>query len=525
MKTGEPTAPSFGLLDLLTRLGHEELQNLACRFGLVGSSPSRRTLSSKVLAKYRDPGFIGDIVRSLNQPESDLLRLIVLLQDHLERGVRWPLGIIPSDNVTSSVSTFETLVESGLVFRHPEERSRVLIPTEIASAIREALLSNETSRPLTEEESVWGGTERILWMLFRLLVAAYLGRLRQTQGETFVKRDLDTWYSSLPSDLFPPASLPHTVEISNVAGFLLSVGKGFGLIDIEGGSLHTTEQTCLWLRQPRQALLRHVWTIFLERVAIKYPDWYRFLFRVVYGPGQGRPSFDGFRTPPFDRLRTPLWDISPPGGTGARCSLAIWLSWFGLVRVVREGSRVVAVRTPHIRLWDSPEETSSEGAPSTGTLQPNFELMVPPDTPLGTLWEIERFADHHRTDVVSIYLLSRQSIIRGLRDNLSREEIWDRLSQITAGRIPQNVRFSLEEWFDSFGRVQVDEVILLRCRTAEVAEEILHISEANEAIRERLAPTILVADRSRINSLLDTLERLGFAPLVLLTGAGKERSD
>ena len=512
MTTEQAPAKSFGLLDLLTRLGHEELQNLARRFGIVGSSPSRRALSSQVLAKYRDHEFIGDIVRSLRLRENDLLRLLILLQDHQGQGVRWPLRTSPGDSSDSSLrraqdtatSAFNTLSQSGLVFHNPEERSRVLVPSEIVPTIREALLNDEAIQPLAEQERVWGGTERILWMLFRVLVAAHLGRLRQTQGETFVKRDLDVWYDSLPTDLFPPSSVPHTVQIGEVADFLVSASKQLGLITSDGGNLRTTEQASFWLRQSRHTLLRDLWTIFLNRFAIKRPDWYRFLFRVIY-----------------DRREClPVWDVCPPVGTGARGSFTVWLSWFGLVRVVREGRRVVAVRTPHPGPWEPPEEVSEDETQAAGTLQPDFELMVPPDTPLSTLWEIERFADHHHTDVISIYLLSRQSIMRGLRDNLSRDKIWDCLTQLTAGRIPQNVRFSLEEWFDSFGRVEVEEVVLLRCRTPDVAEEILHIPEATEAIRERLGPTLLAADRSRINSLLSTLERLGFAPLVKLSEAG-----
>jgi len=146
-------------------------------------------------------------------------------------------------------------------------------------------------------------------------------------------------------------------------------------------------------------------------------------------------------------------------------------------------------------------------------LQPNFELMVPPDMPLDTLWEIERFADHQHTDVVSGYLLSRQSVTRGLRDGLSTEQVGKWISDLTEDRIPQNIRFSLEDWFDSFGRVEVQEITLLRCRSKEIAEDILHLPEAEDAIIERLGPTLLSARRSKLDDLLETLERLGLAPV------------
>ncbi|MFH1742810.1 MAG: helicase-associated domain-containing protein [bacterium] len=498
MGNDRPQDVSLSLLDLLIRLGYEELQDLARRFGLLGVSPSRRSLSSQVLAQYRDERVIGDIVRSLPQSESDLLGLLILIQDlQRQEDSRSPrAGLIESSTQLSTA--LKALIESGLVFRGPDEPSQWIVPSEIVPAVREALRSEEIPSPVIKEEPLWGGTERILWMLFRFLAAIHMGRLHQTQNDMLAKKDLELWFSSLPSDSFPPPPFPHLVSVEDAAGFLLAAGRQLDLIADQDGDLITTEHSTTWLQQNRRVLLRDLWIVFLECIAIKRPEWRRLLFCLVHENCDSQP----------------LWHVTLSGASALRGSLTVWFSWFGLVKVVRSKQGLTAVRTAQPGPWESFEAPMAESRCRDSTLQPNFELMVPPDTPLDTLWRVEQFANHHHTDVVSIYQLSRQSIIRGLRSGLSSSEIRDELAALTGGRIPQNIRFSLEEWFDSFGRVEVEEIVLVRCRTPEVAEEIQHIPEAEKAIRERLGPTLLVADPSRVQSLLDTLERIGFAPIV-----------
>ena len=488
---------SYTLLDILIRLGLEDLQELARRSGSI-ASPSRRSLSAQVLAQYRDRNFIRRIVRALPKEAMGLLGFLVLLQDQSRQGLQ---GRTQWEDYPEQTQHLDALLHAGLLFHFPDENSEPIIPEEIIPAIRDTLLELEQNEPSVQEERLWGGTERILLMQFRLLAAVQKGRFRQTPANLLGKRELEQWLGELPNDVFPPNSIPNMIDPQTVADFLLSAGLQSGLIDRWKGELRITNEIFDWLRQDRGTLTKNLWNRFVRSVAIRYPAWYIPLFCAVYAAENEQV----------------LWRISPSSATGYRGTLAVWLSWFGLVRVSRQAGGVIAVRTSAPVPWESGEKKSVEQGTTLGTLQPNFELMVSPDTPLDLLWEIERFADHDHTDVVSIYRLNRESIIRGLKDGLSADEIRNYIKNLTSNRIPQNVQFSLAEWFHSYGRVEVEEVLLLRCRDAQVAEEVLHISESEGYIRERLGPNLLAAEPEKIEQLIEMLERLGLTPVVRLS--------
>lgn len=488
---------SYTLLDILIRLGLEDLQELARRSGSI-ASPSRRSLSAQVLAQYRDENFIRRIVRALPKEAMGLLGFLIVLQD--ESGQGFP-GRSQWEDFPEHAQNFDALYHAGLLFRFPDENSKPIIPEEIIPAIRDTLLDLEPNEPSLEEERLWGGTKRILLMQFRLLAAIQKGRFRQNPGNGLGKRELEQWLSELPNDVFPPNSIPNMIDPQAVADFLLDAGWQSGLIDRWKGELRITHEILEWLREDRGTLRKGLWNRFVHSTAIRYPSWYIPLFCAVYG-GESE--------------QVP-WRISPSSATGHRGTLAVWLSWFGLVRISRQAGGLIAVRTSAPPPWETGEKEIAEPGTVFGTLQPNFELMVSPNTPLDRLWEIERFADHDHTDVVSIYRLNRESIIRGLKDGLSGEEIRRCIGDLTGNRIPQNVQFSLGEWFHSYGRIEVEEVLLLRCRDAGVAEEVLHISESEGYIRERLGPTLLAAEPEKIEQLIETLERLGLTPVVRLS--------
>ncbi len=488
-----------GLLELLTHLGHEQLQDLASRFGCMGTTPSRRALSSQVLSKYRDPAFVQDLMNDLSNEARDLLAFLTLLQNHGDKGISKTSVINREEETSIPASKLDELIDIGLVFYHPQDRERVIVPGEIIPAVRDALSVSAVETSRRDTEPVWGGTERIRWMLYRLLACARAGRLRVTQTGVLVKRDLDAWLDSLPTDAVPPPTIPQPPDMGDVADFLFQFGKRARLLKVVEGGIVSTPETPAWLQQGRGRMMQSIWTEFVARIAAKEKHWHRPLFEAVYSS----PEDNTFLV------------IYPSGDGKLPGPLAVWLSWFGLIQVVRGNGHLLALRTADPLPWESDTNENTELRKGMCTLQPNFEMMIPPDMPLHILWEIERFADHHHTDVVSVYHLSRQSIIRGLRDGLSSDNIRKWLHDLTNDRIPQNIRFSLDEWFDSFGRVEVQEVILLRCRSAEIAEDILHLPEADTAIVERLGPNLLSARRSKLEDLLSTLERLGLAPVDL----------
>ncbi|HOE12627.1 MAG TPA: hypothetical protein PKJ23_14505 [bacterium] len=257
---------SYTLLDILIRLGLEDLQELARRSGSI-ASPSRRSLSAQVLAQYRDRNFIRKIVRALPKEAMGLLGFLVLLQDQSRQGLQ---GRTQWEDYPEHTQHLDALLHAGLLFRFPDENSEPIIPEEIIPAIRDTLLELEQNEPSVQEERLWGGTERILLMQFRLLAAVQKGRFRQNPGNGLGKRELEQWLSELPNDVFPPNSVPNMIDPQAVADSLLDAGLQSGLIDRWKGELRITNEILGWLREDRGTLRKGLWTRFVHSVVIRY---------------------------------------------------------------------------------------------------------------------------------------------------------------------------------------------------------------------------------------------------------------
>lgn len=93
-----------------------------------------------------------------------------------------------------------------------------------------------------------------------------------------------------------------------------------------------------------------------------------------------------------------------------------------------------------------PSEPDYHGqARSCFYIQPDFEIMVPPDVPFDVRWELEAFSESIVTDRLSIYRITRESVAKGVR--LGRSWLEMRLYlQRYSPDIPTNVIIALEDW-------------------------------------------------------------------------------
>lgn len=78
-------------------------------------------------------------------------------------------------------------------------------------------------------------------------------------------------------------------------------------------------------------------------------------------------------------------------------------------------------------------------------IQPDFEVLVPPDVSFEVRWELEGFSDNVTMDTMSLYRLSRSSVTTAARQGLSSKEILDMLHERSTG-VPNNVRLAIEQW-------------------------------------------------------------------------------
>ncbi|WMT42528.1 helicase-associated domain-containing protein [Paenibacillus sp. D2_2] len=143
-------------------------------------------------------------------------------------------------------------------------------------------------------------------------------------------------------------------------------------------------------------------------------------------------------------------------------------------------------------------------------IQPDFEIIVPPEVSYRVRWELELYCENVTMDVMSIYRLSRTSIAAATQQGRTVEEAIDFLQNGSAG-IPDNVLLSLKQWAKEMGRTSLAEVQLLRCKDEEAASRIAAHPELGGML-EQIGPLVFIVDQDRLNKVEKVLEELSLSP-------------
>ncbi|WP_165972092.1 helicase-associated domain-containing protein [Paenibacillus piri] len=153
-------------------------------------------------------------------------------------------------------------------------------------------------------------------------------------------------------------------------------------------------------------------------------------------------------------------------------------------------------------------------------VQPDFEILMPPSVPYIVRWQLSAFADRIKTDQVSVYKLSKESLQRGLENGCRLEDTLQFLERHALYGLPDNVKLTLEQWAKPFGKVQLVEAVLLRCSDAEAAEAVSKLPGSAECLLEAVGDRAWMVRTDRLKRLTELLEKAGWMPGKLLQPGG-----
>jgi len=183
------------------------------------------------------------------------------------------------------------------------------------------------------------------------------------------------------------------------------------------------------------------------------------------------------------------------------------------VGTVRGRDGALAVRRP------APEEPGDEG----WYVQPDFEVIVPPDAPYAARWALESFAEYAGGDAVDRYRLTRAAWERALQAGGEPDRLIETLRRHALYGLPEPVETTLSQWSASFGAVVVEEVTLLRCRHQSDADFLRGDPSVAGCIAAQIGEKDFVVRASEAKRLVELLKRQGFSPLVRKEGEASAR--
>lgn len=190
------------------------------------------------------------------------------------------------------------------------------------------------------------------------------------------------------------------------------------------------------------------------------------------------------------------------------------LHWLGLIDLGLDAAgRIVSFRlTPlgrHVLLEEAvaAEPVARADGPEL-VVQPNFDVVVfDADANYGLLTRLDEFAERRSLDRAAIYSITRESIVRGLDRGTTGQAILETLEKSGRGPLPQNVRYSIEEWVRLFERVHVrGAATLLEADSPQQLDSWLADSALGPLIGKRLAPSTALVPVKRLDDVLNLLK-------------------
>jgi len=152
-------------------------------------------------------------------------------------------------------------------------------------------------------------------------------------------------------------------------------------------------------------------------------------------------------------------------------------------------------------------------------IQPDFELIVPPDCPYGVRWELELIADRVRHEHMAVYRMTRETIMRAFEQGRTADGTIRFLELYAKYGVPDNVRVAIQQWGEQQSLLRLAPYVVLKCRDEAAARIIGSDERIAPLLGETLGPAAWTVPADKEAELRALLERSGYSP------GGKKGAD
>lgn len=191
-------------------------------------------------------------------------------------------------------------------------------------------------------------------------------------------------------------------------------------------------------------------------------------------------------------------------------SLSYFLDYFVTLGIWEKRDKILGRLTdPYYYgwIWSELEPLSDQ----TLVIEPTGDVLVPPDTSLSTLWDIDGMAEIKKYDQMRVYHISRRSVTASVLDGWDADTFILRLQNMARVPIPGNLEHNIRDWFRQLTRHSVIHATILHSATTEDSINAERVLKPH--IIKRLSPTELIIQGKEIKPIAQALEKYGI-PLI-----------
>ncbi|AIQ58185.1 helicase-associated domain-containing protein [Paenibacillus borealis] len=170
--------------------------------------------------------------------------------------------------------------------------------------------------------------------------------------------------------------------------------------------------------------------------------------------------------------------------------------------------------------WSMPAES---GVPAAGrfVVQPDFEVLVPPEVPYTTRWTLAGYAELMHNEDLWSFRLTREMLEAAAELGCSPADAIEWLAAHAREGLPEQVELSLRQWAKGIGRTSLSEVILLSCAGEREGQDIAAHPRMQD-ILTRIGPLHFIVRPESVGQLRKELAAAGLAPPRIIGGREDE---
>lgn len=515
----------MNLQEALLSSSLERVRGIAGFYGLwgppggLGTEVAIDSLARLVHGHLLVPAHALVAMNGLNQEEMLALRLITIAAGGsgvVVEQCHQKLNQLSRKWRRNGAKVIDALISRGLVYTRREGYRHVyFVPADLKEVLSGFFLSDIYQATLADGSrfSPRHRTDFAAPLRHACLFFSYLRKndVRLTQSGTMFKKAQNDIGLLIDEEESPIEECFFPVRYPPRLAFVLYFGRSRGLVEERNGLLRLSSAASIWVETDEAKCRQDLYDYWRNTFIAQDTDLQTLLWVIMRAPEGSVLSL----TDLFSYMETLSTSHSSHGlNLRAERNLVDVLEYLGGLEVQ------VSLNATHVRptllgraMFGScpwPEESWD----SHIYVQSNFEILVPCTVSPKVLWSIDAFAELHKPDQMMVYKLSRNSVYRAMLHSYTPEAIQLFLKTHSKTPVAQNVAYSISHWGTSYGRIEFEETILLKCDTEELADELMLHPKIRPYLKHKVGPCYLTVDSSQYDQLVAALSDEGYMPKV-----------
>ena len=511
------------LYDALCSTSLERVRGIAAFYGIPPTKPGvpegkpGADLCGRIAAHLLVPANALVAMNGLNQEEMLALRLITIAaggQGVVVEQCHQKLNQLSRKWRRNGAKVIEALISRGLVFTRREGYRHIYY---VASDLREVLADfflKDLYKSAAVDNMRFSPRRRCDFAMPLRHICLFLSYLRKSEvrltqsGNIFKKAQTDI-QSLIEEEAAPLDETLFPVRYPPRLALLLYFAKSKGMVEERSGTLCLNQKALSWIETPYESWRRDLYEYWRQTYIQQDTDLQTLLWVIMRSPEDSILSLEAL----LNEMNTLSTSHSSHGlNLRVERNLVDILEYLGGLEVASSINGLFLRPTATGRALFGSAPYPEEPFDRYVYVQPNFEVFVPSTIAPRTLWTIDGFAELLKQDQMMVFKLTRNSVYRGLLLSHTPETISKFLEENSKTPIPQNIAYSFAHWGTSYGRIEFEEAILLKCDTEELADELLLSPKIRPHLKGKVGPCCLVVNRATYDQLISALADEGYMP-------------